>query len=45
MFGGEFAAVLKGGQRVAPRRTQDLGYEFVHPDLDEALRDLLSSGG
>ena len=45
MFGGEFGAVLKGGQRVAPRRTQDLGYEFVHPDLDEALRDLLSSGG
>jgi uncharacterized protein (TIGR01777 family) len=45
MFGGEFAAVLKGGQRVAPRRTQDLGYEFGHPDLDEALRDLLPSGG
>ena len=28
-------------QRVMPRRTLDLGYEFQHPELDEALRDLL----
>jgi uncharacterized protein len=41
MFGGEFAAVLKGGQRVMPRRALDLGYEFRHPELDEALRDLV----
>jgi len=41
MFGGEFAAVLKGGQRVVPRRALDLGYEFRHPELDEALRDLV----
>jgi uncharacterized protein (TIGR01777 family) len=41
MFGGEFAAVLKGGQRVMPRRALDLGYEFRHPELDEALDDLL----
>ena len=41
IFGGEFGAVLKGGQRVAPRRALDLGYEFRHPDLDEALVDLL----
>jgi uncharacterized protein len=40
-FGGEFGAVLRGGQRVVPKRTQELGYEFKHPDLDEALRDLL----
>jgi uncharacterized protein (TIGR01777 family) len=40
-FGGEFAAVLRGGQRAIPRRALDLGYEFRHPDLDEALRDLL----
>ncbi len=31
----------RGGQRAVPRRTLDLGYEFRHPDLDEALRDLL----
>jgi uncharacterized protein len=40
-FGSEFGAVLKGGQRAMPKRTLDLGYEFRHPDLDEALRDLL----
>jgi uncharacterized protein (TIGR01777 family) len=40
-FGSEFGAVLKGGQRVAPKRALELGYEFQHPDLDEALRDLL----
>ena len=31
----------RGGQRVMPRRALDLGYEFKHPDLDEALGDLL----
>ena len=40
-FGGEFGAVLKGGQRVVPKRALELGYEFRHPDLDEALEDLL----
>lgn len=41
MYGSEFGAVLRGGQRVAPRRALDLGYEFRHPELDEALEDLL----
>ncbi len=40
-FGGEFGKVLRGGQRVVPKRAQELGYEFKHPDLDEALGDLL----
>jgi uncharacterized protein (TIGR01777 family) len=40
-FGTEFGKVLRGGQRVMPRRALDLGYEFQHPDLDEALEDLL----
>ncbi|HET8814261.1 MAG TPA: TIGR01777 family oxidoreductase [Solirubrobacterales bacterium] len=40
-FGREFGQVLRGGQRVIPKRTRELGYEFKHPDLDEALRDLL----
>jgi uncharacterized protein len=40
-FGGEFGKVLRGGQRVIPKRTQGLGYEFKFPDLDEALQDLL----
>lgn len=40
-FGREFGAVLRGGQRVVPRRALDLGFVFRHPDLNEALRDLL----
>ncbi len=40
-FGREFGQVLRGGQRVMPRRALDLGYEFQHPELDEALDDLL----
>lgn len=40
-FGREFGRVLRGGQRVVPKRAQELGYEFEHPDLDRALRDLL----
>lgn len=41
MYGREFGQVLRGGQRVLPRRALDLGYEFKHPELDEALADLL----
>jgi uncharacterized protein (TIGR01777 family) len=40
-FGKEFGQVLRGGQRVLPKRTQELGYKFSYPELDAALRDLL----
>lgn len=40
-FGSEFGHVLRGGQRVLPKRTQELGYRFQHPQLDEALADLI----
>ena len=40
-FGREFGKVLRGGQRVVPKRAQELGYGFRHPEIDEALRDLL----
>jgi uncharacterized protein (TIGR01777 family) len=40
-FGREFGQVLRGGQRVIPMRTRELGYEFKYPQLDEALTDLL----
>lgn len=40
-FGSEFGHVLRGGQRVLPKRTQELGYGFKHPELDEALADLV----
>jgi hypothetical protein len=40
--GGELANAVAGGARVVPRRAQDLGYEFRHAELDEALRDALT---
>jgi uncharacterized protein len=40
-FGGEFGKVLRGGQRVMPRRALDLGYQFRYPDIDGALKNLL----
>jgi uncharacterized protein (TIGR01777 family) len=39
--GGELADAVAGGARVMPRRALELGYEFRHPDLDEALRSAL----
>jgi len=40
-FGREFGRVLRGGQRVVPKRAQELGYEFKYPELDAALADLV----
>src|SRR3954470_19692504 len=38
---GEMAALVIGGQRAVPRRALEHGYEFRHPELDEALRSVL----
>ena len=38
---GEMAEIVTKGQRVVPRRAQEHGYVFEHPDLDEALRSAL----
>lgn len=40
-FGREFGQILRGGQRVIPKRTRELGYEFKYPQLDDALQDIL----
>lgn len=40
-FGREFGAVLRGGQRVMPRRPLDLGYKFRFTEIDRALANLL----
>ena len=37
---GELATVLTKGQRVLPRRAQELGFQFAYPDLDPALLEL-----
>jgi uncharacterized protein (TIGR01777 family) len=39
---GEVADVLLTGQRVLPRRTQESGFAFEHPELEGALEDLLA---
>jgi uncharacterized protein (TIGR01777 family) len=39
---GEMADVVLTGQRVVPRRLQELGFEFRHPTLEPALRDVLA---
>ena len=40
--GAELAETIAGGQRVVPRRTTDLGYEFRYPSLEPALRAALA---
>jgi uncharacterized protein (TIGR01777 family) len=40
-FGREFGKVAQGGQRVLPKRTEELGYGFKFPQIDGALRDLV----
>jgi uncharacterized protein len=40
-FGSEFGHVLRGGQRVMPRRALDLGYRFRFTEIDGALKNLL----
>jgi uncharacterized protein len=41
MRGRELADTVAGGARVLPRRALDLGYDFRHPELDEALESAL----
>jgi uncharacterized protein len=35
---GEMGTIVTGGRRVVPARLLELGYEFKHPQLEEALR-------
>jgi uncharacterized protein (TIGR01777 family) len=39
---GEMATIVTTGQRAVPRVAQAHGYAFEHPDLDEALRDVVN---
>jgi hypothetical protein len=38
---GEMAEIVTTGQRARPAKLQQLGYRFAHPELEEALRDVL----
>jgi uncharacterized protein (TIGR01777 family) len=39
---GEMAQIVLKGVRMVPARAAELGYEFKHPELDEALADTLA---
>ena len=39
---GAMSQIVLTGVRMVPGRAGELGYEFQHPDLDEALRDTLA---
>jgi hypothetical protein len=39
---GEFAEVLLGSQKAIPDRLSRAGFQFRHPNLREALEDLLT---
>ena len=41
VFMGEMSGLLLNSQRANPGRLLDAGFEFRHPQIDEALRDLL----
>jgi uncharacterized protein (TIGR01777 family) len=44
-YGSELVdALLVGGQRVLPRKLEQDGYGFAHPDLELALRSMLGAG-
>ncbi|MDQ6732077.1 MAG: TIGR01777 family oxidoreductase [Actinomycetota bacterium] len=39
---GDMAEMVTTGQRAVPARLRQLGYEFHHPEVEPALRDVLS---
>jgi uncharacterized protein len=39
---GEMSTVVTSGQRAVPKRLEELGFAFSHPDLEPALDDVLS---
>ena len=39
---GEMASIVTTGQRAVPKRLRTLGFEFGHPELEAALRDVLN---
>ncbi len=40
---GEAADILLEGQRVVPQRLQEMGFAFEHPEIEPALRDILTN--
>ena len=42
---GESADVVATGQRVLPKRTLALGYQYKFPHIDAALEDIVGKKG
>ena len=40
---GDMSEIVTKGQNAIPARTLELGYRYLHPDLDEALRSAVGS--
>jgi uncharacterized protein len=40
---GEMSEIVTTGQRAIPQRLQELGFNFRHPEIEPALRDVLAS--
>jgi NAD dependent epimerase/dehydratase family enzyme len=40
---GEFGSVLLEGQRAIPRRLLNAGFQFQYPQIDEALKNILTT--
>jgi uncharacterized protein (TIGR01777 family) len=41
---GEMSSIVIGGQRALPKALEQVGYRFAFPELEPALRDILSHG-
>jgi hypothetical protein len=39
---GEMAEIVTTGQRAIPAKLRELGYTFRHPEIEPALKDVLS---
>jgi uncharacterized protein len=40
---GEMADMITTGQRVIPKKAQELGYKFIYPTADRAIKQILNS--
>jgi uncharacterized protein (TIGR01777 family) len=39
---GEMSIVVLKGQRAVPKRLEEIGFQFSHPELQEAVKDVIS---
>lgn len=42
LLGSERASMLTKGQRVVPKKTLDLGFQYLYPQINEACKQLVT---